>query len=56
MALEIARVLVGFDHADGPHTELANATASPRCAPVISASAEICRQEKVICGAEEAVG
>ena len=39
-----------------PSTELANATASPGCAPVIAASMEICRQEKVICGAKEGVG
>jgi hypothetical protein len=52
----IARVLVRFSHADGPHTELANATASPRCAPLIAASVKICRHEKVICGAKETVG
>jgi hypothetical protein len=29
---------------------------TPGCAPVIAASVEICRHEKVICGAKEAVG
>jgi hypothetical protein len=29
---------------------------APGCVPLIAASVEICRHEKVICGAKEAVG